>query len=385
MENVLKLRFFGQADQPRMLEILTDTTVNQTYMLPDFACKNDAIPLFERLMKISQDEKRYVRCVDLGGACIGFLNDVEIKDGKIEIGYVIHPKYHGKGYMTAALQLAIRELFSLGYETIVCGAFEENPASIRVMEKNGMMRIAYTEVIPYRGKDHNCVYYEIKEEKKMLKYPCLILDHDDTVVQSESTVNYPFFVEFLKEYRPGATITEHEYISGCFNPGYGDMCRQRFGFTEEELLIEYKGWKEYIRHHIPAPYPGIEQLLRRYREAGGKIFVVSMSAQENILRDYKTHFGIVPDAVYGWDLEPEHRKPSPWALEQIMANYGFAPEQMLVVDDMKAAVKMARAAGCPIAFAGWGRVEYPEISREMTSLCDFTFDSTEKLEKFLFA
>ena len=27
----------------------------------------------------------------------------------------------------------------------------------------------------------------------MLKYPCLVLDHDDTVVQSEATVNYPFF------------------------------------------------------------------------------------------------------------------------------------------------------------------------------------------------
>ena len=44
----------------------------------------------------------------------------------------------------------------------------------------------------------------------MLKYPCLILDHDDTVVQSEATVNYPFFVDFLKEYRPGMTITEHD-------------------------------------------------------------------------------------------------------------------------------------------------------------------------------
>ena len=218
----------------------------------------------------------------------------------------------------------------------------------------------------------------------MLKYPCLVLDHDDTVVQSEATVNYPFFVEFLKEYRPGATITEHEYISGCFNPGYGDMCRQRFHFTDEELLIEYTGWKEYIKSHVPAPYPGIGDILRRHKAAGGRVFVVSMSAQENILRDYKQHFGIEPDAVYGWDLEPEHRKPSPWALQQIMAEYGYSPEQMLVVDDMKAAVPMARAAGCPIAFAGWGRVEYPEITEVMTGLCDFSFDSTEKLEKFLF-
>lgn len=218
----------------------------------------------------------------------------------------------------------------------------------------------------------------------MLKYPCLILDHDDTVVQSEATVNYPFFVEFLKEYRPSATITLHEYISGCYSPGYGEMCRQRFGFTDEELLIEYTGWKEYIRSHIPAPYPGIRQILHRHKEAGGIICVVSMSAQENILRDYRTHFGLEPDAIYGWDLAPEHRKPSPWALTQIMERYGFNPEQMLVVDDMKAAVGMAKAAGCPIAFAGWGRQEFPEITREMTALCDYAFASTADMERFLF-
>ena len=218
----------------------------------------------------------------------------------------------------------------------------------------------------------------------MLKYPCLVLDHDDTVVQSEATVNYPFFVEFLKEYRPDASITMHEYISGCFNPGYVDMCRQRFHFTDEELLIEYKGWKEYIRSHIPAPYDGIEDVIRRQKAEGGLVCVISQSAQENIARDYRVHFGCEPDEIYGWDLEPEHRKPSPWALGQIMEKYHLSPDQILVVDDMKAAVPMARTAGCPIAFAGWGRQEFPQIVEEMSGLYDFSFSSTEELEHFLF-
>ena len=33
----------------------------------------------------------------------------------------------------------------------------------------------------------------------MLKYPCLVLDHDDTVVASESNINYPFFCYMMKE------------------------------------------------------------------------------------------------------------------------------------------------------------------------------------------
>ena len=218
----------------------------------------------------------------------------------------------------------------------------------------------------------------------MLKYKCLVLDHDDTVVQSEATVNYPFFVEFLKEYRPGMTITAREYIQECYAPGYIEMCRRRFAFTDRELETEYKAWKEHIKTHVPEAYPGIGTVLQRYKQAGGIIVVASQSAQENILRDYRLHFGFEPDAIFGWDLEPEHRKPNPYAIEQAAKLYGLSREEMLLVDDMKPAVEMARRGGIPIAFAGWGRKEFPAICQEMENLCDYSFYSTEELEKFLF-
>ncbi len=218
----------------------------------------------------------------------------------------------------------------------------------------------------------------------MLKYKCLVLDHDDTVVQSEATVNYPFFVEFLKEYRPGMTITAREYIQECYAPGYIEMCRRRFAFTDRELETEYKAWKEHIKTHVPEAYPGIGTVLQRYKQAGGIIVVASQSAQENILRDYRLHFGFEPDAIFGWDLEPEHRKPNPHAIEQAAKLYGLSREEMLLVDDMKPAVEMARRGGIPIAFAGWGRKEFPAICQEMENLCDYSFYSTEELEKFLF-
>lgn len=218
----------------------------------------------------------------------------------------------------------------------------------------------------------------------MLKYPCLVLDHDDTVVQSEATVNHPFFLEFLAQHRPGMTISLHDYISECFRIGYGDMCRQRFGFTEEDLHLEYVGWKEHIQTHIPAPYPGIGRIIRRQKEAGGIVCVVSMSADSNIRRDYRTHFALEPDEIFGWDMEPENRKPSPWSLFEIMRKYDLKPEQLLVIDDTKAACPMARAAGVEIAFAGWGRRDFPKITEEMTGLCDYAFDSTQALERFLF-
>lgn len=219
----------------------------------------------------------------------------------------------------------------------------------------------------------------------MLKYPCLVLDHDDTVVQSEATVNYPFFVYILDQFRPGATITLEEYVHGCCHLGFADMCRQWYGFTEEELVEEYNGWQNYIKDHVPDPFPGISRIIRRQKEEGGLICVVSHSSDTNILRDYQQHFGILPDAVYSWDLPEELRKPSTYALEDIMQQYHLTPDQLLVVDDMKPAYEMASRAGVPIAFAAWGRKDYPEISAQMRSLCDYSFDSAAELENFLFA
>lgn len=218
----------------------------------------------------------------------------------------------------------------------------------------------------------------------MLKYPCLVLDHDDTVVQSEATINYPFFCYILNRFRPGTTITLKEYIQGCFHPGFVDMCKQWYGFTDKELQEEHRGWKEYVRTHIPSPYPGIVELIRKQKEAGGKICVVSHSCKENITRDYLTHFGMEPDMIFGTDLPKEQCKPNIYPLEKIMETYGFTPQELLIVDDLKPALQMARNAGVEIAFAAWSKEEVPEIIEEMTRLCDYSFHSPKALETFLF-
>ena len=160
---MVTLRPIQLQDREAMLDILTDDTVKQTYMLPDFADRRDALPLFRRLAELSRDESRYVRGICLEERLIGFLNDVEIQDGSIELGYVIHPNFQGKGYMTNALRSAVDALFSMGYREIICGAFEENPASLRVMEKAGMQRIEKTDDIEYRGKLHRCLYCSCRQ------------------------------------------------------------------------------------------------------------------------------------------------------------------------------------------------------------------------------
>lgn len=219
----------------------------------------------------------------------------------------------------------------------------------------------------------------------MLKYPCLVLDHDDTVVQSEKTIGYPYFCYILDQFRPGEKISLEDYVLDCHNLGFAEMCRQRWQFTPRELVEEYHGWMDYVKTHIPDAFPGIGEVIRRQKEEGGLVCVVSHSSVENITRDYEVHFGVRPDAIYGWDYPEEQRKPNPFPLEDIMRKYGLTPEQLLVVDDMKLAWRMANPLGVKIAFAAWGKLDFPELSEEMRSLCDFTFESASDLERFLFS
>ena len=39
-----------------------------------------------------------------------------------------------------------------------------------------------------------------------LKFPCLVLDHDDTTVNSTATVHYPSFVEYMEQRHGGTTL-----------------------------------------------------------------------------------------------------------------------------------------------------------------------------------
>lgn len=163
----MKLRAFTENDEAKLTELLTNEQIKLTYMLPDFPRQEDAIPLAHRLIALSRDESRFVRGMEEDGILVGLLNDVEIHGGTVELGYAVHPSHWNKGFATAALTLAMDSLFRKGFREVLCGAFEENPASIRVMEKAGMQRLSRTDEIRYRGKPHRCVYYSGKAEKSV--------------------------------------------------------------------------------------------------------------------------------------------------------------------------------------------------------------------------
>ena len=218
----------------------------------------------------------------------------------------------------------------------------------------------------------------------MLKYKCLVLDHDDTVVQTERYIGYPYFKDFLAEIRPGTELTFRQYVEDCNNMVFADVCRLRWNMTDKEQAREYQGWKAYYRDNPHPIFPGIEEVIARQKAEGGLVCVVSLSREEEILKDYTTHFGIVPDAVYDYEQPSEKRKPNPFPLQDLMKRFNLKPEEILVVDDMKLGWMMASAAGVDIAYAAWSKEEFPELTQEMRGLCDFTFDTTAQFNDFLY-
>lgn len=74
-----------------------------------------------------------------------YLNDF-LRQGPGHIGYGILPKHRGKGYATIALKLAIETCKTLIKEDeIYLSVHKDNPASLKVQEKNGARIVGETE------------------------------------------------------------------------------------------------------------------------------------------------------------------------------------------------------------------------------------------------
>lgn len=159
----LELKPYSPADRERMIELLTNAEIAKTFMLPDFEKRERSAALAEKIIGFSRigDTAHLEYGIYLDGRLIGFVNDCGIEGEEIEIGYVVHPDFHGKGYATEAVGAVLQELRGMGFRRVIAGYFVENTASRRVMEKCGMRPSSMTEEIEYRGAVHRCGYCEI--------------------------------------------------------------------------------------------------------------------------------------------------------------------------------------------------------------------------------
>lgn len=187
-----------------------------------------------------------------------------------------------------------------------------------------------------------------------LKYSCLVLDHDDTVVNSTPTIHYPSYRRTLEMMRPGVTpLPLEDFYSYCFDPGIISLFRDIYHFTNEEMEVEVANWNEFVSTRVSRPFEGMREIMEKQKVDGGLICVVSHSLSHNIRRDYQTNQLPEPDLVIGFESKPEENKPNPFPLQKIMAQYQLSARELLVVDDLLPGFEMAQGCGVDFAYAGW--------------------------------
>lgn len=104
---------------------------------------------------------------------IGIIGHYRIKPEhyRAEIGYMLHPEFHGKGYVTEAIEKVV----AFGFNNMKLHSIEaiidpENSASAKVLEKNGFVKEAHLrENEYYNGKFLDTVIYSILESDALKK------------------------------------------------------------------------------------------------------------------------------------------------------------------------------------------------------------------------
>ena len=194
---------------------------------------------------------------------------------------------------------------------------------------------------------------------------------------------------FIGQQRALGTVNGYieEMISGqkvvkIFN--HEEVCKEDFDKLNEELRVNAYSAGKFSNMLGP-----INNNLGYVQYAvlavvGGLLCVSSHSSPANITRDWQRHFGMTPDEIFGWELGPEKRKPSPYALQQIMRHYRLEPQQLVMIDDLKPGYEMAKRCGVDFIAAGWSH-RFPEIRQIMQENCDHYMQTVENLEKFLFS
>ena len=219
-----------------------------------------------------------------------------------------------------------------------------------------------------------------------LNYKCLVLDHDDTTVNSTPCIHYPAFIDAVRQLRPGAKYADcslEEVIEIAYDPGLFSFYTKTLGFSPAEMAAETAIWRDRCASVTAPFFPGMREIIQKQRELGGTVAVVSASCVEFIERDYRAAGIPVPELLFGWNCDHEKNKPSPWPLQEIMRLTGYGPEDLLMVDDMDLGLRMARGAGVRFAGAGWGYL-VPAVHNALRANADFFFTEIPALAALLF-
>ena len=151
-----------------------------TYYMLCGCCSDEKIRAFlgmaeEEWSKPDRTEHESVIALTPGGAAIGACDFCRIGADRGEMGWILHPAYQHRGYVTEAARAMMRVGFEeCGVSGIIAQCDTENAPSYRVMERLGMTRVSETaDVRPFHGILHDEYIYEITRDEFFHTDKCL--------------------------------------------------------------------------------------------------------------------------------------------------------------------------------------------------------------------
>jgi len=215
-----------------------------------------------------------------------------------------------------------------------------------------------------------------------MRYKCLALDYDDTVVRSTEELHFPSFKKVMKILRPDKEFTLEEFFLMSFDPGFLPYVREVLKLTDEELEYEQCEWIKDAAKTIPEFYEGMNDILTKFQSNGGIVTVVSHSMSHSIENNFNSNTTVKLDDVYGWDLGEGKRKPDVYPLKEIMRKFNLKPDEILMVDDLKPGYDMAKKCDVDFACAGWSHV-VPKIVDFMKNNSDYYLTSVDQFRELV--
>lgn len=126
------------------------------------------------------------------------------------------------------------------------------------------------------------------------------------------------------------------------------------GLPLDEVLPAYRSFDHAAHEHLMGPFPGMDALLRRLREAGVPMAIATSKRRVPLLRQL---------GLFGWESffhpivtpdEVSQGKPHPESLELVQSLTGRKGGDLLMIGDTSYDLEMAQRAGVPSVAVGHG-------------------------------
>ncbi len=214
------------------------------------------------------------------------------------------------------------------------------------------------------------------------KFKCVIFDLDGTLLYTLASINKA--LNEALEICGYPTHTVEETVN-FVNYGSVELVRRALPADkryDEEIMRVHEIYTPILRENVSygtKPYDGIPEVLRKLKDAGVKLCVMSNKPEHAAKSSIDAYFdkGIF-ELVRGF-VPGVFKKPDSKFTLDVISQAGFKPEDCILVGDSVVDLETAKNALCPVIWVKWGYGTTENIG----GIPDYTAEHPKDLEKII--